>query len=471
MSQIKKNFMYNVFYQILIIIIPIITVPFISRTLGSEGIGIYSYTYSIVYYFMLIGLLGINNYGNRSIAKTRDDKEKLSKTFISIYSIQLFMNLLMIIVYMLYIVLFDNKYSVVATIQIIYLLSNMFDINWFFFGLEKFKLTVTRSSIIKILSIVFIFTLIRKESDVWLYTLILGGGALISNLLLVPFLLKEIKFVKITFKDIKKHIKPVLILFIPVVAVSLYRVMDKIMLGAMSNINEVGFYEQADKIVTIPLGVITALGTVMLPRVSNLVAKGDNEAILKYIKKSINFMMFLSFPMCFGMIAVSNDFIPLFLGSGFNKTAVLINYISCIVVFASFANVIRTQYLIPKEKDKIFTISVLGGAVINLLLNSILIPRFQSIGACVGTIAAELFVMLYQTISVRKELPIKEYFTDISSYFIKALIMFIVVILIKQLNINVYLKVALQIICGCIIYFVLNINYAMSLLRFRKKSV
>ena len=471
MGQIKKNFIYNVFYQMLIIILPLITIPYVSRILGSKGVGIYSYTYSIVYYFMLIALLGINNYGNRTIAKVRDDKNKLSKAFISIYSIQLFMSILMIILYLIYIALFNNRYMDVATIQTIYLISCIFDFNWFFFGLEKFKLTVVRSTLVKLLSLFGIFMFVKTKNDVWLYTLILSLSTLFSNILLIPFLLKEIELVNVKFTDIKKHIKPVLILFVPVIAVSLYRIMDKIMLGLLSNINEVGYYEQADKIVMIPLGIITALGTVMLPRISNLVSKGENKKILDYIKKSVKFMMFLAFPMCFGMIAVANDFVPIFLGKGFVKTGYLISCISCIIVFTSFANIIRTQYLLPKEKDNIYIISVIGGAIINLICNLIFIPLYASIGACIGTIAAELIVMLYQVYKVKDELPIKEYLKDILPLFIEALVMFIIILFIKLLPISAIYKVIIQVFVGAGIYGLLNYKYIFEITNLKKKVI
>ena len=463
MNDIKKNFIYNLIYQILLLIIPFITVPYVSRVLLPEGVGIYSYTYSIVYYFMLIAMLGINNYGNRTIAKSRDDINKLSKNFFSIYSIQIIMTLLMLICYAVYILFFVDKYRTIAIIQGINLISVMIDINWFFFGLEKFKITVTRNAIIKILTLISIFTLVKNQNDLWIYTAIISVGALISQLALIPYLLKEIKFTKVSVNDIKVHIKPCILLFIPVIAISLYKVMDKIMLGKMANITEVGFYEQSEKIINIPMGVVTALGTIMLPRMSNLTTKGDNNLIKDYIEKSLNFMMFLAFPMCFGLIAVSSGFIPLFLGEDFTKSSILLYYLSFTIIFISFANVIRTHYLIPKEKDKIYIISVLGGAFINLAINILLIPAYQSIGACIGTVIAELFVMLYQTIAVKSELPLKKYIKNISQYFIKSLIMFFVIFWIKYLSIGEYLKIIMQIILGVAIYFGMNYVYIRSL--------
>jgi len=464
MNQIKKNFIYNVFYQIIRIIIPIITVPYISRILGAEGVGIYSYTYSIVDYFMLFSLLGINNYGNRSIAKVRDNKKELSKVFYSIYCLQLIMTLIMLIIYIGYIILFNTQYKLIAIIQTLNLISVAFDINWFFFGIEKFKITVTRSTLLKLLSLVLVFIFVKNSNDVWIYTLILAGSTLISQILLFPLLSKEVEKVKIKFKDIKKHIKPCLILFIPVIAVSLYKVMDKIMLGAMSEISEVGFYEQSEKIVSIPLGIITALGTVMLPRISNLVAKKDDKKILEYIDKSVNFMMFLAFPICFGLIAISSDFIPLFLGESFIKSSYLMYFLSITIIFISFANILRTQYLIPKEKDNIYIISVITGALINLVINYIFIPHYGSIGACFGTVFAEFFVMLYQIVALRDDLPISKYLKEILPYLIKSIIMFIAVLLIKFIKIKSIYIIILQVLFGTLIYFILNMKYIKKIL-------
>ncbi|MBR1416417.1 MAG: oligosaccharide flippase family protein [Bacilli bacterium] len=465
MSSIKKNFIYNVLYQILIILIPIITVPYVSRILGADQIGIYSYTYSIVYYFMLISLLGINNYGNRTIAKSRDNKHELSKSFFSIYIIQIIMSILMLILYLLYVLLFENSYKHIALIQSIYIFSCIFDINWLFFGLEKFKITVTRSSLLKIISLILIFIFVKNSNDLSKYTLILAISTLLSQLLLLPFLKKEVNYTKISFNDIKQHIKPCLKLFIPVIAVSIYKIMDKIMLGVMCDISEVGYYEQAEKIISIPIGLITALGTVMLPRISNLIAKKDDIKVKEYINKSISFMMFLAFPIFFGLVGVSEDFIPIFLGSGFIKSSILIYYLASTVLFISFANIIRTEYLIPKEKDNIYIISVILGAIINLIINYLLIPKYQSIGACIGTIFAEFSVMFYQLISIRKELPIINYIKNIIPYFLKALFMFILIYLIKYINILPIYRVILQVIIGIIIYGLLNIKYIKSFIK------
>jgi O-antigen/teichoic acid export membrane protein len=244
--------------------------------------------------------------------------------------------------------------------------------------------------------------------------------------------------------------------------------MDKIMLGLLTEVTEVGYYENAEKIINIPLTLITALGTVMLPRISNMVAKGDKEKISLYINKSITFVMFMSFAMCFGLIAIGYNFAPLFFGKEFQKTGILIMMLATTLPFLSFANVLRTQYLIPNEKDKIYIKSVSLGAISNLIINFIFIPKLGSIGACIGTIIAEAVVMIYQTVSVRNELIIINYLKSIIPYFIKALIMFICIYPLNFINMNSIIRLFLQIIIGASIYCLLNIKYILEIFNISK---
>ena len=468
MNNPKKNFIYNLIYQVLVLIIPLITAPYLARVVGAKGVGTYSYTYSIVYYFMLLTLLGVNNYGNRSIAKVRDNKKELSKTFWSIYLFQLLMGIIMLLLYVGYLYLFDIKYKNIAIIQTLFILSAMLDINWFFFGMEEFKKTITRNTFVKIGNILLIFLLVKGKKDLWKYTLIMSGMTCMSQLILWGFLKKKIFFVSLQKKDIIKHIKPNLILFIPVVAVSLYKMMDKVMLGAMTSVTEVGYYENAEKIISMPMTLITALGTVMLPRISNIIAKGELSKVEQYIKKSIKFVMFMSFAMCFGLIGISYHFAPFYFGNEFQKTGVLMIMLATTLPFLSFANVLRTQYLIPKEKDKVYIISVSLGALTNLILNFIFISRLKSIGACIGTIAAEVSVMLYQTFAVRKELPVGKYIKEILPFFIKGVIMLLCIYPLNGIKFSPIIRLILQILIGGSIYCLLNIKYILSIIDFNK---
>lgn len=476
-NSIKKNFIYNLIYQILLLAFPLITVPYVSRVLGVDGVGVYSFTYSIVYYFMLMSLLGINNHGNRAVAKVREDKNKLSETFFSIYIIQLISSILMVLLYILYLLIFSPEFLPIAQIQMIYIVSAMFDINWFFFGLEEFKLTTLRNIIIKILSVIMIFILVKGPDDVWIYTLILGGSALVSQIVLWPPLFRRIKFTLPNKRAILRHVKPCLVLFIPVIAISLYKVMDKIMLGIMTNVAEVGYYEQAEKITTMPLALVTALGTVIMPRMANLASKGHEEKMREYIGRSIKFMMFLAFPICLGLIAVADNFVPIFLGNEFEKSALLAKLLSVTVLFLAFANILRTGYLIPKERDGDFVVFTLIGAFTNLIINLLLIPRLESFGACIGTVIAEFVVMLYQIYAVKKDLPIRSYIREIMPFAISALAMFLAIAWLPFFDIPKVWCIIIQIVVGMFVYYLLNYRYVKQvfvlrniMLKFRRRG-
>lgn len=459
MKNVNKNFIYNIIYQIFIFVVPLISTPYISRALGVNNIGIYSYTYSIVYYFMLISMLGINNHGARTIAKIQKDKHKKSKEFFSIYSIQLFLCLLMIIGYIIFILFNNSEYKIFMLIQTLYLISVIFDINWFFFGLEKFKITISRNIIIKLFSLILIFVFVKGDNDLWKYCFIMSSSTLISQMYLWIFLRKEIVFTKISFNDIKKHIKPCIILFIPVIAYSIYRVMDKTLIGLMSNTYELGFYESAEKILNIPISIYTALGTVMLPHMSKTT---DNE-FNKNINYSFNLCFFTTVPILIGLFVVSKDFTILFFGSEYLRTSAIIKILLPSVLFSAVANVIRTNYLIPKKKDSIYITSTLIGAIINLIFNLIFIPLYGACGACIGTILAEFTVLIYQLVRTKNNISIIEITKILSIYVLKSLIMgFMIYILGLFIN-NIFIKLIIQVITAIIIYLILNINFLLKM--------
>lgn len=472
MGETKKNFLYNLAYQILILIIPFITLPYISRILGTEGIGIYSYTYSIAYYFMIGAMLGLNKYGNRAIAKVRDNKKELSKTFKEIYGMQIIVSILMIIFYYVYLLLFNNNYLTIAVVQSLYVLSCLFDINWFFFGIEEFKLTVKRNTIIKILALIMVFLFVKQKKDVWIYCIILSGTTLLSQMALWPFLKRYVNFKeKITWNEIKSHFKPNLKMFLPVIAVAIYGMMDKTMLGILSGVSEVGIYENAQKIYNIPLLIITALGTVMLPKMSNLLANKREEEIKKLVEKSMEFVCFLAFPMMIGLMIVSKDFTISFYGEEFYSSGNVLKILCMAIPIFAWGDVIRTQYLIPKERDNSYIISAYLGAIANLIINLIFIPLYGAIGACIGTIIAETIVTFYQSYVVKKELPLKKYLTNILPYLLKSLVMGIIILLLGQFITKEVLKIIFQVVVGGFVYGVLNYKFIIPMIyKFLKES-
>lgn len=459
MSNIGKNLTYNILYQILSLIVPLITSPYLSRILGVESIGIYSYTYSIVFYFMIIAVLGINNYGNRSIAKAKDNEEKLNIEFSSIYFIQLCMSIIMIISYMIYVCLFVKEYRIIAIIQGLYILANAVDITWFFYGMEEFKVTVSRNALVKIISLFLILVLVKSKDSLWIYTLIMAGSTFIGQIIIWPLLLKKINIVKPKKEDITPHIKPILILFIPVLAISIFSYMDKIMLGFIGGMSETGFFENSEKIISIPKALITALGTVMLPRTAHLIANGEEEKSKIYIENTMFYVLLISSACAFGLAAVSDLFSIVFWGTDFYKCGKLISLMTPALVFSVFGNVIRTQYLIPRSMDKEYTVSLVIGAIVNIVLNILLIPILGAVGAVIGTVCAEFSLCAYQTYTVRKYLDIKGFIRSGIAFFPIGFIMFISIKRIDYYLQPSILTLILEILYGAIIFSILSCIY------------
>lgn len=452
MGNIKKNFAFNILYQILNMLILLITTPYISRVIGAKGIGDYSYNYSIAYYFVIFAMLGLNNYGNRTIAAIRDKKAELSKTFFSIYAMQLLFALSSVILYIGYCLL--NPHTVISWIMMLYVLSAMFDINWFFFGLEQFKITVIRSSILKIAATAAIFVFVRSSSDVYLYSFIMTFTILLSQLLIWPFLKSYIVPVKIHWQDIKVHMKPNIYLFIPVISVSVFKTLDKVLLGFMVNTTQVGYYESVEKIIQLPLAIVGALGIVMIPRISNMINKMDAfDQPLQYMEKSIAFIMFMTSSICFGIMAVAKEFVPIYYGPGFDVCVVLFQIMMPSCLFVSFANVILTQYLLPFKKDNITVTAPIVGAVVSIFCCFVFIPQAKAVGAAFATLITEIAVFFYTLYRVRKNLPIFRYLKVALPFCLSGFMMYACVYHLQNLSQSLVSQLIIKIAIGVLIYF------------------
>lgn len=405
MSKLKKNLGYQTIYQILNTCIPLITSPYLARVLGAEKQGVFSYTQSIVNYFTLFAVLGVVNYGTRTIADCGNDRGKRSKTFWNIYMLQLCCTIISISVYMFYLTCICSQNKCIALLQIFYLLGSLVDINWLFFGVEKFKITVSRNMVIRICSVILILILVRKPSDLWIYTLIMAGSTFLSNAILWFFASKEIdlKAIKnISRIEIATHIKPNLVLFVPLMAMSVYHIMDKTMLGLLSTYKQVGYYYNADKIINIPIGILTGVGTVMLPRMTSLNREEKLEEARKFFLRSIELIIVVAVAMACGISAISKEFTPFFFGKGYDECIRLIIALSPVLIIKGLSEIARMQYLIPNHKEKIFIESVFCGAGVNFVVNWFLISRLGALGAVIGTLVAELVSCVWQYIKMNR---------------------------------------------------------------------
>lgn len=447
----KRNFIYNLVYQIFTLIVPLVSSPYISRILGPVGVGTYTYYYSIATYFTYFELLGINNYGVRSIAKCLD-KESREQTFSDVYAVQFLVSIVVISVYILFsLIIAKNK--VIAFSLIFFVLSAGLDINWYFFGTEQFRITTTRNCLVKTIVIIMIFAFVKNANDVIKYTVIMSTGYLVSQLIMWVYLLKEVKVRMPSRNNMLIHFRGLLLLFVPVLAVSLYHIMDKITLGIMSNVEQVAYYENAEKIAGVPSVVTVALGTSMLPRMTSLTHNKDDNNFMDVFNYSMLFVQVLSVAMMFGIISISDLFIPWYYGDLFINSSPVLKALSLTLLFSTWASVIRTQYLIPKEKDKEYICSVFAGAISNMIINVFLIPRYGAVGAAIATVVAEAVVALYQSFSVKDELPIKRLLSRTLFFIPAGIIMFVIIRTFNYyVNLTSILKLIMDLFIGVIIY-------------------
>lgn len=451
-KSIIKNYIYNLSYQILAVIVPLITTPYLSRILGAEAIGIYSYTLSIATYFVLFGSLGVALYGQREIAIVQDDIIKRSKVFYEILIMRFITMIFSLVVFYLSFAI-RGEYATYYRILVLELISNMLDISWFFRGLEDFKKTVIRNMMVKLISVVCIFVFIKSTQDLNKYFFIYVISNLLGNITMWMYLPKFVK--KVKFKELKiwKHLKPTIALFIPQIATQIYTVLDKTMIGSMvQDKSEVGFYEQSQKIVKVLLSIATSLGTIMMPRIANTYAKGDKNKVKEYMLNSFHFILFLVIPIMFGIIAIDSKFVPIFFGAGYEKVTVLINIMSLILIAIGLSNVIGIQYLLPTKQQKAYTISVVSGAIVNCIFNFILIKKYASIGASIATVISEYVVTGVQMYLFRKQISVYEIFQIIKNYFVAGIIMFFFAYGIGILLNNAIISIAVQVFSGIIVY-------------------
>ncbi len=362
-KKILQNYFYNILYQLLVVLAPMITVPYVTRTLGATMLGISDWTGSNVQWFVLFGIMGVSIYGNREIARVRDDQAKMSKTFFEIFTMQFLSMCASTLVYFLYLFTVQDSVRLYATIQTISLLSVALDITWFFYGVEDFKTASIRNMIIKILGIILIFAFVKKPSDLALFIVINAGSGVLGQLIMWTQLKQYVKWTPIHFKDVLKHFKPNLMLFIPQIATSVYTMLDVSMLGYLyADVSHVSFYNQAQRFIKMFLFFITSIGSVMLPRIANIHAKGQDEEVLRFLRTTLRMALYLAIPMIAGIISLIPYFIGWFLDDTYQIVTPLIIFTTPIILFISLSNVFGTQYLLPIGRTKEYTRSVILGA-------------------------------------------------------------------------------------------------------------
>ncbi|WP_308547408.1 flippase [uncultured Selenomonas sp.] len=456
-NSVLRNYIYNLSYQILTLITPFITTPYLSRVLGPDGIGLYSYTTSIVSYFILLASMGVSDYAQREIAYHQNDRYIQSRTFFEVLGIRNVLVVISLVSYYLFLTQVESDHTI-YWIQAINIIAVLFDITWFFQGLEEFGKIVARNFLVRIVNIVAIFVFIHNPSDLNLYIFLIGFMNVVSGLSIWLYLPKYL--VHVERKDIRpfRNFLIIIQLFLPQIAIQIYTVLDKTMIGVITaSPAQNGYYEQAEKIVKMTLMVVTSLGTVMIPRIASSYANGDIAMIRHYIMRSYRFVWLVALPMMFGLIGIIDQVIPWFFGPGYGPVGILVKVFSGLLLAIGINNVTGVQFLIPINKQNIFTLTVLIGAVLNFVLNLVLIPIFMSLGAAIASVTAETVIALVQFHFVKEYFSLIDVLSISIKYFLCSLIMFFVLEIVQFLMgyPSSILSTMSLVLIGCIIYGIL----------------
>ena len=403
MSQpsVKKNYIYRTLYEILVLITPFITTPYISRVLGADGVGIYSYTSSIMTYFTLFAALGTVSYGAREIAQHRDNKQQSSKLFWEIELMTVATTSICLIVWV-GVIIFSQQYRPYFIALIPVLLGTLFDISWYFTGQEKIKNIVLCNSVFKIAGIVLLFALVKRREDLILYIVINSIVTFLGHLSMWIYLPKMITKVDMRTLTFKKHFKETLVYFVPTIATSIYTVLDKTLIGAISHdVYQNGYYEQANKIMRMTYTVsFVAVNSVMSARISYLFSEKKFNEIKRRISKTMDFIFLLGCGCAFGVAGVASRFVPVFFGSGYEPVVTLLCCMAPLTLIVGISNCLGSNYYTPSgQRARSARVIVLGSAV-NLILNLLMIPFIGATGAVIASIIAEsVITVLYVRMS------------------------------------------------------------------------
>ena len=448
--KVIKNYLYNLSYQILTIILPIITVPYVTRIFTSEALGNYGFYSSIVSYFSLFAMLGVGIYGTKQIAAAND----VSSTFWNIYAIQLIASILAISVYVIAILSVPQMRGIIPLILGLVLFTKMFDISWLFAGKEDFKKITLRNTVVKVTGVISIFTFIRSNEDLFLYVFLIVVFDFLGQFVMWIPAKKFIKRPSFNAKIIKKNLHPIVLLFLPQVAISLYVVLDRTLLGLLGSYSDVGIYEQGQKLISILLTVVSSLGTVMVPRVANLLFERKDKEAQNMVKFSFILYNLVIFPMMFGLIAVNEVFVKFFLGKNFQDVKYVLYVIVFNIMFVGWTNILGYQVLVVRNKNKEFMLSTTIPAFVSVAVNIAVIPLFGYIGASITAVIVELLAFTIQWYYCRNIINKNLLFNkDLVKIILSSLVMFGVVMLCKMtLGLDGIIGLAIYLAVGGISY-------------------
>ncbi|EFC71582.1 oligosaccharide flippase family protein [Prevotella sp. oral taxon 299] len=455
-TSLKKNIMLSTAYEVISIILPFFTAPYVARVLGAYGVGTYSYTNSIQSYFSMFAALGIMSYGKREISRNRDSIVDRSKLFIELQVLLFCTTSIILVLWFIWINITDSfqLYYLILTCSI---LNVFFDISWYYAGIEKFNYIVYRNLIIKLFLFVLLFIVVRSKEDLYKYILLMVVSSLGGSLSMWLYLKKTIIWVKPNFCRIKSHLKETIVYFIPAVAASIYTILNKILIGSITGlIVENGYYEQATNMINMAKSVtFVSLNSVLGSRIAYLFGQNKIAEVKERINKSIDFILFMGVGLMFGMIGIAAHFVPLFLGDGYEKTIYLLQMLSPIIIIIGISNCLGTHYFTPAGYRSKSSKYLIYGSCVNLLISLFLIPRFLSYGAVLSSLSAETFITILYVKNCGDFLSLKTLLRVVWKKIIAGFFMYLIMFALSNLGVNSFINVFLLFIGGVISYIVM----------------
>lgn len=411
-TSLKLNFIMNASLTLSSFLFPLITFPYISRILLPAGTGKVSFATSLVSYFAMAAQLGIPTYGIRACAKVRDEKEKLTRTVHELLCINVVMSVFAYLVFfaLLFLVPRLSQERTLYFVVSFTIFFNAIGMEWLYKGLEEYTYITIRSLFFKCIALAAMFLLVQEQSDYVLYGGISIFAASASNVCNFFHVRRYISWKPVGHYHITRHIKAVLVFFAMAFATTIYTNLDTVMLGFMTTDTDVGYYHAAVKIKTILVGIVTSLGTVLLPRASYYVQEGRMKEFLHIGQKALHFVFLTSLPLMLYFILFAREGIFFLSGEAYAGAILPMQVIMPTLFLIGITNILGLQMLVPIGQEKMVLCSEVAGAVVDLFLNLLLIPQLHSLGAAIGTLAAELAVLLVQYAAVRKYIYMKQPF-------------------------------------------------------------
>lgn len=456
MNRIIKNYIYNFAYQIFILLVPLVTAPYLARVLGAVNLGIYTYINSSTSIISTVCLLGIYTYGNRQTAYLRMDQDAVNQNFWELMLTRFFLGVIGTISFLIYGSI--SNYFEYFLLYLPYLLAFFIDTSWLFVGMEDMKPAVFKNFLAKLFGVICIFSFVKKPEDIWKYIFILAISTFLANLLVCSQLRKYIKTPVFSLNNVPKHIKESLGLFLPQVASLIYLQMDKVMLEWLTGETaQISFYNQAENIVTIPMTLITVLSTVMMPRLAAEFKTGDKHKIEGLLNITGLFSMFLAFPMMFGIASIADKLIPWYLGSEFSPTIYAIIMLSPLIVLNTLSGLSGSQYFTATNQIGILMKAYFTAAICNIVMNAVLIPNYGYVGAAAATLSSSLVSVVVQYIYFCRQINLRKIMIPSTKYFLYSVAMAAIIRLITADLPPKVSTTCLQVLIGIIVYMIMLI--------------